>query len=86
MYTWSSVRHATRLKTTALCCMCAQTIIMCGGKAGCTEYIRNSTAEKKFHVTIRFRPEGEVRLGSCLCIKCNIMIDLKDCENILCGS
>ena len=30
--------------------VCAQTIIMCGGKAvcartGCTQYIRNSTAE-----------------------------------------
>ena len=28
------------------------------------------------YVNVRFRPEGEVRLGSCLCIKCNIMIDL----------
>ena len=28
------------------------------------------------YVNARFRPEGEVRLGSCLCMKCNIMIDL----------
>ena len=28
------------------------------------------------YVNVRFRPEGEVRLGSCLCMKCNIMIDL----------
>ena len=35
MYTWSSVRRATQLNTTASCCMCAQTIIMCGAKAVC---------------------------------------------------
>ena len=94
MYTWSSVRHATRLKTTASWCMCAQMIIMCGGKAvcartGCTEYIRNSTAEYFVYVNVRFRPEWEVRLGSCLCMKCNNDRSLrwcKDCKNIFCGS
>ena len=26
--------------------------------------------------SFRFRPAGEVRLGLCLCMKCNIIIDL----------
>ena len=56
---------------------------MCGEKAvcartGCTEYIRNSTAEYLFYVNVRFRQEGEVRLGSCLYMKCNIMIYIYD--------
>ena len=37
------------------------------------------THEKAVHTckgNFRFRPEGEVRLGSCLCMKCNIIIDL----------
>ena len=33
-----------------------------------------------------FRPEGKVRLGSCLCMKCTCKIRwCKDCENIFCG-
>ena len=29
-----------------------------------------------FHLNFRFRPEGEVGFGSCLCMKCNIIIEL----------
>ena len=95
MYTWSSVRRATRLKTTASCCMCAQTIIVCGGKAlcagtGCTQYIRNSTSE---YFCLCERPFSTGRRGHIGVMSVHEMshreISLrwcKDCKNIFCGS
>ena len=93
MYTWSSVRRATRLKTTASCCMCAQTIIMCGGKAvcartGCTQYIRNSTSE---YFCLRERPFSTGRRGQIRVMSVYAMYDrslrwCQDCKNIFCGS
>ena len=95
MYTWSSVRRATRLNTTASCCLCAQTIIMCGGKAvcartGCTQYIRNSTSK---YFCLRERPFSTGRRGHIGVMSVYEMSHserslrwCKDCKNIFCGS
>ena len=61
--------------------MCAQTIIVCGERPFARELGVHNTygivlPNIFVYVNVRFRPEGEVRLGSCLCMKCNIMIDL----------